>query len=62
VPSFRTDDWGWGDAPFAPEARNQIRQRRGQMRKQAEAQMRQRTLEEARLLLKRLEAEAAGKR
>jgi len=35
---------------------------RGQMRKEAEEQMQQRKLKEAKLLLKRLEAEAAGKK
>lgn len=62
VPSFRTDDSGWGDAPFGSEARNELRQRRAQMRREAEDHMRHRKLQEARLLLKRLETEAAAKK
>jgi len=29
VPSFRTDDWGWDDAPFRPESGNVCRTRWG---------------------------------
>ena len=60
VPSFRTDGWHWGDAPFGPDGRNEVRRRRAEMRRKAEEHLRQRKLEEARALLKRLEAEAAG--
>ncbi len=58
MPSFRTDDWDWPEAPFGPQARGEIGRRRGEMRKQAEQQNRQRRLQETRLLLERLEAEA----
>jgi len=57
VPSFRTDDWGWPEAPFGPEARGKIGRLRGEMRKQAEEHNRQRRLREAELLLQRLQAE-----
>jgi len=58
VPSFRTDDWDWPEAPFGPEARGETGRRRAEMRKQAEEHNRQRKLREAKLLLERLEAEA----
>lgn len=59
VPSFRTDDWDWPEAPFDPEARGEIGRRRGEMRRQAQQQNGQRRLREARLLLQQLQSEAA---
>jgi len=55
VPSFRTDDWDWPEAPFGPEARGETGRRRAEMRKQAEQHNRQRKLQEAKLLLQRLQ-------
>jgi len=57
VPSFRTDGWDWPEPSFDPEARGEIGRRRGEMRKQAEEYNRQRRLQEAKLLLERLQAE-----
>ena len=55
VPSFRTDDWDWRDAPFpdrgTPEA-NEHRQRLNNLRKQAEEWARRRPAEEAEAILK----------
>ena len=61
VPSFRTDDWDWPEAPFGPEGRGQTGRLRAEMRKQATEQNQKRRLREVRLLLKQLEAEAAKK-
>ena len=54
VPSFRTDKWGWEDAPFGPEERNVSGRRWHEARQQAEANMKDRKLREAELLLKQL--------
>lgn len=62
VPSFRTDDWDWEDTPFDPEARNEVNHRRREMRNRLRDQNQERKFREARLLLQRLEAEAAGKK
>jgi hypothetical protein len=55
VPSFRTDDWDWHDAPFpdrgTPEA-NEHRQWLNNLRKQAEESARRRPAEEAEAILK----------
>ncbi|KPK48353.1 MAG: hypothetical protein AMK72_07155 [Planctomycetes bacterium SM23_25] len=55
VPSFRTDDWDWQDAPFpdrgTPEA-DEHRQWLNNLRKQAEEWARRRPTEEAEAILK----------
>ncbi|MDH3584614.1 MAG: sialate O-acetylesterase [Phycisphaerae bacterium] len=56
VPSFRTDDWGWEDAPFGSEERSVSGRRWSEARKQAEANMKKRKLHEARDRLAELEA------
>ena len=58
VPSFRTDDWDWPEAPFDSEDQGEFRRHRGEMRKQAEQQNRERRLREAKLRVEQLEAEA----
>ncbi|MHC4401023.1 MAG: hypothetical protein ACYTG0_15210 [Planctomycetota bacterium] len=62
VPSFRTDDWDWPEAPFGPEARGEIGRRQAEMRQRAEQQSRHRKLQQTELLLDRLKAEAAAGR
>ena len=58
VPSFRTDEWDWPEAPFAargtPEE-NEHRQQLNTLRKQADEWTRQRPLQQAKALLEKAE-------
>jgi sialate O-acetylesterase len=60
VPSFRTDNWDWPEAPFAergsPEE-NEHRRQLHEMRKQAEEWSRRRPIEQAEAFLKKAKAE-----
>jgi len=60
VPSFRTDDWDWPEAPFgnrgSPES-NEHRRKLNALRKQAEEWTRLRPVEEAELFLKQAKKE-----
>ena len=58
VPSFRTDDWGWDDAPFGPEERGITSRRWHEARQAAEAQMKKRKLKEAEARLNELKGQA----
>jgi len=60
VPSFRTDHWGWEDAPFGPEERSITGRRWNEARQQAEAHLKKRKLQEAEARLKELSAQASG--
>jgi len=55
IPSFRTDDWDWPEAPFKSDggdAEDKHRKRRNEMRKKAEQWAKERTVLEARQVLK----------
>jgi len=55
VPSFRTDDWDWPEAPFKSDggdAEVKHRERRNEMRRKAEHWAKERTVLEAREVLK----------
>jgi hypothetical protein len=50
VPSFRTDDWDWPEAPFksdGADAEARHRKRRSEMRRRAEQRAKERTVLEA---------------
>ena len=54
IPSFRTDNWDWPEAPFeddSDEARNEHREAINKMRQQARQWAEARPLREARILL-----------
>jgi len=60
IPSFRTDDWDWPEAPFKSDggdAEDKHRKRRNEMRKKAEQWAKERTVLEARQVLKSLAVE-----
>jgi sialate O-acetylesterase len=55
IPSFRTDDWDWPEAPFKSDGRDaevKHRERRNEMRRKAEQWAKERTVLEAREVLK----------
>ena len=55
VPSFRTDDWDWRDAPFPDRGTPEANEHRGwlnNLRKQADEWVRRRPTEEAEAILK----------
>ena len=60
IPTFRTDDWDWPEAPFAArgsEPESQHRRRIHEMRQRAAAWVRQRKIQEAQEVLKSAEEE-----
>ncbi len=60
VPSFRTDNWGWEDAPFGPDERSVTSRRWHEARQQAEAHMKKRKFQEAEARFRELAAQASG--
>jgi hypothetical protein len=58
--SFRTDDWGWEDAPFGPDERAVTSRRWHEARQQAEANIRKRKLQQAEARYKELSAQASA--
>ena len=58
IPSFRTDDWDWPEAPFDAaglDAKNAHNHQLHQMRQQAEVWIKKRIIEEAKEILKATE-------
>jgi len=58
VPSFRTDEWGWEDAPFGSEERSVTSRRWHEARQRAESHIKKRKSQEAEARFRELKAPA----